>query len=226
MVRRKSPICPKHPSEEAAIDIMQFSLKILTGFSAALMLLACSKDSSPSGPGLALTDKGYLAQGWQQFEAQRYDSAVVSFTSAFEATSSQSVKTEALEGRGWCSMQKRELTKAKSDFLNAITTPGITAGALNDARVGISFTLYALNMFSEAALYASAALTDNPSYAFAHDSRATVQRVRLLLAQSYYANGQFALAAAQMDILVPSHAPHPSDPAPLLGSITAALNSL
>jgi len=191
-----------------------------------LSMAACSKDSTPTGPGLTLSDKEYVSQGWQQFEAQRYDSAITSFTSAFNTASSQSVKGEALSGRGWSSMYKRDLLNAKSDFTIALGLPGITSAILNDARVGDAIALYSLNGFADAASAASAALTDNPSYAFVHDAKVTTKRVRLLLVQSYFANGQFVQAAAQLDILDAARAPHASDPVTLLGSITSALNSL
>jgi hypothetical protein len=123
-------------------------------------------------------------------------------------------------------MYKRDLPGAKTDFSSAVVTTGIVASVLNDARAGEAFTLYALNMYSDAALYANAALTDNPAYIFAHDAKVTAKRLRLLLVQSYYANGQFTLAAAQLDIVDPARAPHSADPTVLLGAITAALNSL
>ena len=193
---------------------------------AALTLVACSKNSSLSGPDLVQSDTEYLAQGWKQFEVQRYDSAATSFTNAYAAASTPATRGEALEGRAWSSMYKRDLSKANTDFAAAIATTGIPANVLDDARAGVSFTLYALNMYADAASYASAALTDNPSYAFTHDAKVTAKRLRLLLAQSYYANGQFTLAAAQLDLVDPARAPHSTDPTILLGNITAALNSL
>ena len=193
---------------------------------AALTLVACSKNSSLSGPDLVQSDTEYLAQGWKQFEVQRYDSAATSFTNAYAAASTPATRGEALEGRAWSSMYKRDLSKANTDFAAAIATTGIPANVLDDARAGVSFTLYALNMYADAASYASAALTDNPSYTFTHDAKVTAKRLRLLLAQSYYANGQFTLAAAQLDLVDPARAPHSTDPTVLLGNITAALNSL
>ena len=86
--------------------------------------------------------------------------------------------------------------------------------------------LYSLNDFASAITYSNAVLTDNPSYTFTHDVRVTAKRLRLLLVQSYYANGQFSSAASQMDVIDPARAPHSSDPSILLASITAALNSL
>ena len=192
----------------------------------ALTFLACSKDSTSAGPGPAPTDKDHLALGWQHFEAQRYDSAVTNFTSAYNLASTPAVRGEALSGRGWSSMYKRDLSRAKGDFSIAAGITGIPATVLNDVRVGNAFTLYSMNSFVDAASNANAALTDNPSYTFSHDVKVTVKRVRLLLVQSYFANGQFALAAAQLDIIDPARAPHSSEPTILLGRITATLNSL
>lgn len=200
--------------------------RLVAGLAAALALLACSKDSSPSGPGPTLVDKDYLSLGWHQFEAQHYDSAATSFTSAYTMTSTEAIRAEALCGRGWSSMYKRDLAGAKADLALALGAASPTAGVTNDARAGEAFTLYALNMYSDAASYAYAALTDNPAYVFAHDAKVTAKRLRLLLVQSYYATGQFVLAAAQLDIFDPARSPHSSDPTILLGTITAALNSL
>jgi tetratricopeptide (TPR) repeat protein len=201
-------------------------LRLIAGLAATLTLLACSKDSSPSGPNLTLADKDYLAQGWRQFEAQRYDSAITSFTSANTMASTQAIRAEALNGRGWSSMYKRDLPGAKTDLSAAVATIGSAASVLNDARVGASFTLYALDMYADAASFAITALTVNPSYVFSHDAKVTAKRLRLLLVQSYYANGQFTLAATQLDIVDPTQAPHSADPTVLLGAIAAALNSL
>lgn len=196
---------------------------IVASFAIAVIFAACSIST---GPGLTLSDKEYVAQGWQQFEAQHYDLAVTSFTSAYNAGAASSVQGEALCGRGWSLMYKRDLQKAKSDFATALAFTGLTPGVLNDLRVGSAFALYSLNAFPDAASNATAALTNDPSYVFAHDSKVTMKRVRLLLSQSYYANGQFALAATQLDVIDPAQAPHSADPAILLGTISAILNTL
>ncbi|MBF8294020.1 MAG: hypothetical protein HW389_565 [Bacteroidetes bacterium] len=201
-------------------------LIVVLSVAIAMTLLACSKDSTSTGPGPALRDNDYLALGWQHFEAQRYDSAVTNFTSAYNLALTQAVRGEALNGRGWSSMYKRDLSRAKGDFSIAAGVTGIPTNVLNDVRVGNAFTLYSMNVFVDAASNAHAALTDNPSYTFSHDAKVTVKRVRLLLLQSYFANGQFAQAAAQLDLLDPARAPHSSEPPILLERIAAALNSL
>jgi hypothetical protein len=193
-----------------------------------LMLLAaagCSKGSSSTGPEDSKVRES-LAQGWQDFEGQRFDSAVNDFTDAFTAASSSADRGEALTGRGWSYAYKRNLPLARTDLVFATGISGIASSALTDARVGAAFVLFALNDFTGAAAYADSALSSTPSYAFTHDSKVTAKRIRLLLAQSYFANGQFSQAASQMDIFDPAHAPHSSDPTVLLGSISVALSSL
>jgi hypothetical protein len=190
-----------------------------------LAVFGCSKESASTSPPPP-AEKDNLALGWQSFEAQRYDSAVTYFTASYNAATTASLRGESLNGRGWAYMYKRDLVKSKGDFVFALGLSGISATVLNDVRVGGAFTLYSLNDFSGAASNANAALLDNPAYVFAHDPKVTLKRVRLLIVQSFFANGQFAQSAAQLDIVDPIKAPHSADPAILLGNITAALNSL
>jgi hypothetical protein len=186
----------------------------------------CSKDSS-SGPQQNPSDMDYIALGWSDFDSQRFDSAVNNFTQAYSSqTSTPLIRGEALEGRGWAYAYKRNLVMSSGDFVFAVGINGISHNALNDARAGAAFVLYSLNDFSSAITYSSAVLADNPSYTFTHDAKVTAKRLRLLLVQSYYANGQFSSAASQIDIIDPARAPHSADPSILLATITAALNSL
>jgi hypothetical protein len=186
----------------------------------------CSKDSSPSGPEQKPSDTDYLTLGWSDFDAQRFDSAVNNFTQAYNQASTPIVRGDALNGRGWSYAYKRDLIRSNGDFVFANGFSGISPAALNDVRAGGAFVLYSLNDFSSAITYSSAVLTDNPSYTFSHDAKVTAKRLRLLLVQSYFANGQFSSAASQMDVVDPARSPHSADPSALLASITAALNSL
>jgi hypothetical protein len=190
-----------------------------------LAMFGCSKDSTPASPSPPV-EKDNLALGWQSFEAQRYDSAITYFTTAYNAATTAALRGESLNGRGWSYMYKRDLVKSKGDFVFALGLSGISSTSLNDVRVGSAFALYSLNDFSGAALNANAALADYPAYVFGHDPKVTVKRIRLLIVQCYFANGQFAQSAAQLDIVDPIKAPHSADPTILLGNITSALNSL
>ena len=203
-------------------------MKWLMAFSMCVVLVmaGCSKDSSSSGPDQKLADTEYLALGWSDLDAQWYDSAVNNFTQAYNQGTSPTVRGDALNGRGWSYAYKRELVKSSGDFVFAVSYNGITPAALKDVRAGAAFVLFSMNDFAGTVTYASAVLTAVPSYVFSHDAKVTAKRLRLLIAQSYYAAGQFALSATQMDIADPGRSPHSPDPAVLLTSITAALNSL
>lgn len=197
----------------------------ILGVSLVVGFSACSKDSS-TGPAPAPPDKDYIALGWSNFESLKYDSAVTNFTAAYNQATTASVRGEALSGRGWAYTYKREISKGRADFVFAHGLAGISSSVTDDIRVGGAFALFALNDFSTAASYASAALTSNPTYVFTHDSKVTARRVRILLAQSYYAAGQFSDCAGQIDLLDAAHAPHSVDPAGLLVVIASLLNSL
>lgn len=198
----------------------------VAGVLSLITLAGCSKSSSPTSSNNDLTETQTLALGWQNFEAGKYDAAVTTFTTVNNQSTSGAVRGEALCGRGWSYMNQRNLPWAKSDFAIASGLSGISSGVLDDIRVGRGFTLFALNDFSGAASSVAAALSDNPTYSFSHETKVTTKRVRLLLAQCYFASGQFATAATQLDVADPSHAPHSSDPPVLLESITVLLNSL
>ena len=203
-------------------------MRLFIGLSiiAVLAGAGCSKENAPAGPEPKPSDTDYVALGWSDFEAQRFGSAVNNFTQAYNQASTPLVRGDALSGRGWAYAYKRDLVNSNGDFVFAINFNGISPVALNDVRAGVAFVSYSLNDFPSAITYSSAALSDNPAYTFSHDVKVTAKRLRLLLAQSYYANGQFPSAASQMDILDPAHSPHSSDPSALLASITAALSSL
>lgn len=203
--------------------LMKILLTSLTGV--LLFLGGCAKDST-SAPETKPADKESLAFGWADFESKSYDAAISNFTNAYVKGTTAEVRSEALCGRGWAYAYKRDLSTAKGDFIFAADLTGVKPGVLNDIRVGAAFVLFALNDFSGAASFASTALSANSSYAFTHDVKVTTKRVRLLLAQCYYALGQFSPCAAQLDLITPAAAPHSTDPSALLGNITALLNSL
>ncbi len=193
---------------------------------ALMLVIGCSTDSGPTPPTDEKRDSDYLQQGWKDFKEGRYDAAILNFNEAFNKGTSGSLRAEAICGRGWSNAYKRELSKARSDFAFALGTTGITTDVQLDVRAGGAIVAHALNDFVEAISLAQSVLTQRPTYTFVHDSKVTARRLRLLLAQSYYADGQFTQAASQMDLFDPSQAPHPTEPALLLPKILAALQSL
>lgn len=185
----------------------------------------CSGTSSPQ-PESTPTPEQAVQQAWKDFEAGRYESAIAGFTNVFNFNSSAEIRGEAMSGRGWSYAYQRAFEKAKSDFLFAVGLSGITTNTSHEVRVGHALVLHAVNDFSGAIVLLNGVLTERPTYSFAHDPKVSAKRLRVVLAQSYYATGEFALAAAQLDLFDPSKAPHSSDPPILLQLIAAALNSL
>jgi hypothetical protein len=61
-----------------------------------------------------------------------------------------------------------------------------------------------------------------PDYVHPHDAQVDARVVRLLRAQAYYRTGEWRRAAADLDLLFPAAAPHPSDPELLLVALAAA----
>lgn len=191
-----------------------------------LLLAACAKDAAPTPPLDIVGDKELLALGWKDFEEKRYDSALVNFTEAYNKSTTAAIRAESLCGRAWANSYKRDFAKAKSDFAFALGVSGITTDVDLDVRVGHAFVAHAQNDFISAISFAHAVLTQRPAYLFSHDARVTAKRIRMLLIQCYYADGQFIQAAAQMDLLDPANAPHGIDPVILLRKILAARGSL
>lgn len=202
------------------------SRNVLLILSLLFFIGGCSKKSSPTPPEEEPVEKNYLDLAWKNFEAQRYDSAIVNFTEAFNRATSVTLRAEAIGGRGWSNAYVRSLEKAKSDFSFALSISEISSDVRADCSIGHGFVLYALNDFAGTISSIQSVLPQRPNYAFAHDPKVTAKRVRLLLAQSYYANGEFAQAAEQMNTIDPTGAPHSADPVVLLGKILAAMNSL
>lgn len=191
-----------------------------------LLLLGCGKESALTPPPETPDDKALLASGWKDFEEKKFDSAIANFTEAYNKSTSAAIRAESLCGRAWAYSYKRDFAKAKSDFAFALGVSGITTDIDLDVRTGHSFVAHALNDFTSAIALAHAVVVQRPTYVFAHDARVTAKRVRMLLIQCYFADGQFTQAAAHIDLFDPANAPHASDPVILLQKILAARGSL
>jgi tetratricopeptide (TPR) repeat protein len=164
-----------------------------------------------------------ILSAWQAFEAKDYNSAETGFDNAINvarrSSRYDSLHAEAESGRGWSKAYKRNFAAAKDDFTKALAHPQRRPRTELNAKAGLALVHHALNEFAAAIQRALEVLGASPSYVFEHDNKVTHQRIRLLLAQSYYTTGDFQKAAAQLDILDPAGAPHSTDPETLLKQI-------
>jgi len=141
-------------------------------------------------------DPTLVELGWAAFGAGQFDTAEELFT---QAITEDATNNEAHNGKGWALLRLDNLTGAIVSF-DAALTNGF-AGA--DPHVGKAILLRDLNPVDYGAAIAAAntALSIDADYTFAHDSELDWKDVRLILAQSYFALGQYNDANAQVVLL-------------------------
>lgn len=173
--------------------------KLLLWFAISVLLSHCG-DGNPSKPeprpADVLTD-----EGWAAFEAGNFALAVMRFDSA---KISDANFVEAYNGAGWAYARLDDFEESGENFANALTrSPNLT-----EARAGATLTNHALDDFQNAIAQALLTLTAAPNFVFSHDSSIDALDIRITLALSYFSEGEFVNAAAQMDIIDPQHSPH------------------
>ena len=141
-------------------------------------------------------DPSLVELGWAAFRAGQYETAEDLFK---QAIAEDAGDHEAHNGLGWTLLRKDELTSAIVSF-DAALTNGF-AGA--DPHVGKAILLRDLRPVNYAAAIAEAntALSIDSDYVFAHDAELDWKDVRLILAQCYYATGQYDEANTQVGLL-------------------------
>ncbi len=178
----------------------------------ALVFAAC--DSNTNGPATS-TDE-LIQKGWEAFEAGQYSTAIQHFVNVLNLEKDGNV--EASMGLGWARAYQRNFDGA----INAWLTGRADDKDNPDINAGLCLVYHVKSDFINSIDSGLRALDSKPDYVFSHKTEITAQTLRLTLAQSYYAMGDFANAAAQMDAAFPDNAPHSQDPETLLGQIMAA----
>jgi len=188
----------------------------------------CGKGSTNPDDGTEEPPKDVKAEvqqlindGWAAFESGDFETAVTTFTDAIvkENGKYDTLRAEALSGRGWSRIYLSELQKARNDFDggNRLKT---TQQVKNDIKAGFGVVFNALNMYSSCASILEGLLNVAPDYQFQHRPAVTAFRLRLMAAQSYYALGNYIKVASHLDVLDPNNAPHDyNDPEALLRAL-------
>ncbi len=134
-----------------------------------------------------------LQKGWTAFEAGDYTSAESAFGNALieEPTSS-----EVQNGLGWTKLRLGLLAEAVAAFETALTNG--FSGATPFA--GLAIGLRDLEPVDYAAAIAAvlSALAIDSSYTFEHDADLDWMDLRLIMAQSHFALGEYTEASAQV----------------------------
>lgn len=150
---------------------------------------------------LPLTDSYDLkiAEGWIEFELGHYQDAIGLFNEASEEDPSRS---NAYLGLGWCYAMIDELDNSLSNFETAISRePDMPDGYAAEA-----FVYLAQNQYENAITAAKQAIAlGEEEYVFSQIPDVRTRNIRLVMAECYYALGQYADAQAQVDILNPDN---------------------
>jgi tetratricopeptide (TPR) repeat protein len=161
---------------------------------------------------ISVPESAYVNQGWNFFENASYDSARARFESAIAIDPTYA---DAHNGLGWSVLylgfppSNEPIDEAITAFLQAITR-GLFAA---DPQVGLAFAYQSEGEYSPAVQYAQSALNMEPTYSFRHRDTINYLDIRLVLAQSYFGQGEdyFPQAQAEVDILDPDNGLDPQD---------------
>jgi len=139
------------------------------------------------------------AEGWLEFGAGRYDNAVMAFDRAVEIDSTLS---QAYVGLGWSYAMLNQMDVARSNLDLAIARDSESP----DGYAARAFVHLAQGEY-EAAIEAARRAIDfgGDDYVFSQISDVQTRNLRLVMAESHYATGQYPDAQAQVDILDPDN---------------------
>lgn len=159
---------------------------------------------------IVLTADMIVDQGWIEYKAGNYESAIIKFQSALAKSPETS---EAYNGIGWSNAKLGKISDSTDNFNKAVSKDPQNA----DAYAGLAGVYFISGSYELAIASAKQALTLRFDYQSPHD-KVKAGNLRLLLAQSYYNMGDYASAKAQIEILGiygktldPSSPTYPSD---------------
>ncbi len=135
-----------------------------------------------------------ILEGWTNFEAAEYATAIESFDNA---VTTDPTKSEAYSGRGWSQMKLDNLSFAETSFSDGAAIAD--AGA--DLFAGYAFLLNAQKLYANSNTRASQALTLDATWTFAHISSVSAADLHVVIAENHFALGNFAASLAEVKIL-------------------------
>lgn len=181
-----------------------------------------------------------IGLGWTHFEDNKYAESVSSFTGAMNAAFNRSVYdslyTESMQGMGWAMLFEGNpnidyAANAYGYASQAIADNTLSVKTQNDA-LALATISGVLTLGASSSHYnyiiaaATSLLKEKPNWVFTRKVTVDNRDVRMGLVQAYFTLSDYLNAAAQMDILDSTNAPHSTDPATLLSAIQVLSGSL
>jgi len=140
-----------------------------------------------------------IAEAWAEFGSGNYHTAITAFR---EASEMEPLQSAPYLGLGWCHAMIDEVENSLNNFDVFISKEPESP----DGYAAKAFVYLAQNEY-EAAIAAAdeALLLGGEEYVFSHIPDVQTRSLRLLIAECYYAMGQYGDAQAQIDILGPDN---------------------
>ncbi len=185
----------------------------LTGLSSSrtyhfMITSAAGTESVNSLDQLLTTEKDYailLSEGWSAFEDAEYESAESLFLQALDKNPTGA---QGKHGLAWAQALQDELTTAATNFLAAVSL-GLTSA---HPLAGLAAVYRDVPEYDLAIQYALDALALDSDYQFSHNSNFDYNDLHLILAQCYYAQGEYVSAQTEVDTLNPLNTLDPENP--------------
>jgi tetratricopeptide (TPR) repeat protein len=170
-----------------------------------ISFIGCGGDEQES---TVLTADMVVSQGWTEYAAGSYESAIIKFQSAIAMSPENS---EPYNGIAWSNAKLGKVSDSIDNFKKAVSKDPKNA----DAHAGLAGVYFIEGNYELTVASAIQALAIKFDYQSPHD-KIKAGDLHLLLAQSYYNTGEYALAKAQMEMLGvygldPSSATYSSD---------------
>ncbi len=138
-----------------------------------------------------------VIEGWEKFSYRGYANALEKFK---EAITLNADYADAYNGAGWSNARLTMLTDAINYFTQCLAIDR----NFTDAQAGMAFVYNAQKSYQASIDQANSALTGNPAWSFGHDQSLSYLDLRVILAENYFALGNFTGSLNQVRLLNPS----------------------
>ena len=174
---------------------MKLTLALIILFSTGLTFDGCS--SNDGGGPIQKTADQLTAEGWTAYGVKNYQVASSRFTEALQVDGNFA---DAHNGAGWSNAKLNAMTAAVASF-----TTGLTKDPANlQMKTGLAFVYSVQKEYALSLQRANEVLAADPAWSFSRDLSISASDLHLLLAEDYFAEGDFSASLLQVRLLNPS----------------------
>jgi tetratricopeptide (TPR) repeat protein len=170
---------------------------VITSF---VIIFSCGNSTSTEK-----SAEDYAAEGWELFLKHDYEAAEISFLTAIKEDANLA---DAYSGAGWAiSYQEGRLSEAVLQWEEGVSKEAVNA----DLYAGLTIAYHALDSFDNCVDAGNQVAAFDANYVFEYNNNITISMIHGILAAAHYGLTDYVSAASEMDLAVPTAAPHSSD---------------